>query len=147
MRNAGVSREKFAYILQSVGPALASIVPVSRYSVQLIYGASVTLQLLMWCFSNDNSCACSFRKDKLCNRIVVLRRNATQLCLQCYDSVNDTREGCTQFFFSVWNSIYYCFVANEGLNKLLKACRVTSPGTSGFTSHPSGCGDKHLLIF
>ncbi len=48
------------------------------------------------------------------------------------------------FFFAKPYRFYYYFVANEG-HKLLKACRVRSPGTPGFTFHP--LGSVYQLIF
>ena len=35
--NVGVSKEKFAYILKSLGPTLPSMMPISRYVHQYMY--------------------------------------------------------------------------------------------------------------
>ena len=48
MDAASVSKEKFAYILKSLGPTLPSIVPISRYC-QLIDNDYVAVILLLFC--------------------------------------------------------------------------------------------------
>ncbi len=51
------------------------------------------------------------------------------------------------FFTKTLSGFYHFFVAITRVRSKLKACRARSPGTSGFTSPPSGCGNKHLLTF
>ncbi len=49
------------------------------------------------------------------------------------------------FFFYETLSGFTILWPTRVWSKLLKACRVRSPGTSGFTSHPSWCSDNSFF--